>query len=422
MYHDESPRPFRFCVIACKKESYVIPIVTPDEYDIPLSPSEKDKYVVQYDVDCDGDGVYEQTAQSGDVRCELDPGAHHIAIRGVIPGLKFNTGKLSDSEESIELTEPLYTRVISLDQWGDIPWRNLSRMFTCEPADIHLMAHYTPAKGIPGGFGKAWTAVENNRIGTPDRVYNAMDTPNLQYIRKLSCVGGGYTKYRGSFEKWDVSKITDMSAMFKTYGESEVCLSCDPLLGYFDQDISKWNTSNVENTSEMFHGCQSFNQNISGWDTSKVKSMKAMFVDAKAFNQPIGKWNVSNVTNMSDMFVRAVKFNQPLESWNVSNVTDMSGMFDEAFAFNQPLAKWNVSHVEDMDSMFRYADEFNQPLDGWDVTHVKDMNNMFEGASKFQHYPANWVVPKGHVEDMFTDSPVEELAKKNPLKAKKRSK
>ena len=52
----------------------------------------------------------------------------------------------------------------------------------------------------------------------------------------------------------------------------------------------------------MFYNATAFNQPIGSWNVSKVTDMAAMFAEAKAFNQPIGDWDVSNVTNMSDMF------------------------------------------------------------------------------------------------------------------------
>ena len=48
------------------------------------------------------------------------------------------------------------------------------------------------------------------------------------------------------------------------------------------------------------------------------------------FNEDISKWNVSNVTDMSHMFEGANQFNQSINKWNVSNVINMSGMFDHA--------------------------------------------------------------------------------------------
>ena len=44
----------------------------------------------------------------------------------------------------------------------------------------------------------------------------------------------------------------------------------------FNQDISKWDVSNVTNMISMFHGSV-FNSDISKWDVSNVRNMKAMF-------------------------------------------------------------------------------------------------------------------------------------------------
>ena len=38
------------------------------------------------------------------------------------------------------------------------------------------------------------------------------------------------------------------------------------------------------------------------WDVSKVTDMSGMFLRAKSFNQPLEKWDVSKVTDMSWMF------------------------------------------------------------------------------------------------------------------------
>ena len=70
----------------------------------------------------------------------------------------------------------------------------------------------------------------------------------------------------------------------------------------------------------MFGGNKVFNQDISKWDVSNVENMRTMFVDAESFNQPIGEWDVSNVENMFRMFNVASSFNQDLSKWDVSNV------------------------------------------------------------------------------------------------------
>jgi surface protein len=55
---------------------------------------------------------------------------------------------------------------------------------------------------------------------------------------------------------------------------------------------------------------------------------------ADAFNQDIGRWNVSNVTNMYQMFHQANAFNQDIGRWNVGKVTNMSLMFAYIYTFN----------------------------------------------------------------------------------------
>ena len=45
----------------------------------------------------------------------------------------------------------------------------------------------------------------------------------------------------------------------------------------FNQDLSGWDVSNVENMYGMFAGAEVFNGNISNWDTSKVVWMHHMF-------------------------------------------------------------------------------------------------------------------------------------------------
>ena len=82
----------------------------------------------------------------------------------------------------------------------------------------------------------------------------------------------------------DTSAINDMSYLFSSQEKT----------GYgrqaFNGDISKWDVSKVTNMHAMFYGSTSFNQDISEWDVSKVITMSAMFNRATLFSQNLNAW------------------------------------------------------------------------------------------------------------------------------------
>ena len=141
--------------------------------------------------------------------------------------------------------------------------------------------------------------------------------------------------------------------------------------------VSSWDVSGVTDMSALFKGMEAFNEPIGDWQVEQVTIMREMFWRAKAFNQPIGKWRVDRVTNMYVMFCHAEAFDQTSGQWRVDRVCKMDWMFYEAHAFNQPIGEWQVDQVEDMGEMFYEAHAFNQPIGQWSVYNVKDMHSMF---------------------------------------------
>jgi len=151
--------------------------------------------------------------------------------------------------------------------------------------------------------------------------------------------------------------------------------------------INKWNVSKVTDFSSVFRCMVNFNESIEDWDTSNAIRMESMFHAATSFNQPLNSWDTSNVTSMECMFGGASSFNQPLNSWDTSNVTSMECMFGGASSFNQPLNSWDTSNVTSMECMFGGASSFNQPLNSWDTSNITNIypGSMFGGAVSFSH-------------------------------------
>jgi surface protein len=183
---------------------------------------------------------------------------------------------------------------------------------------------------------------------------------------------------------------------YRGYGNCTKSYSqCDPqeaedFAQTYGYPINKWDVSNVQDLSFVFHNTSNFNENISSWNVSNATNMGFMFVFASDFNQDLSSWNVSNVTNMDTMFAFANAFNQDLSSWNVSNVTNMNCMFSGAASFNQNISNWDVSKVTNMGAMFMSASSFNQNLSLWNVSSVNCMSKMFEDATSFDQDIESW--------------------------------
>jgi surface protein len=163
--------------------------------------------------------------------------------------------------------------------------------------------------------------------------------------------GVDFSKFNEDIGNWNVSKVTDMSGMFKN-------------TKLFNQDISSWDVGEVNNMSSMFEGAKRFNNrnnSLNNWNVIDVTDMSSMFKDTDYFNQLIGMWDVRKVQNMSKMFQNAKKFNRDLQ-WHTRDVTDLSFMFDNASNFNGDITTFYTNNVTTMEAMFRNAKKFDQRL------------------------------------------------------------
>jgi len=188
------------------------------------------------------------------------------------------------------------------------------------------------------------------------------------------------SKNYGKIANWDVSKVTDMSELFK--GKKT-----------FNADISNWDVGKVTTMFEMFSDASAFNRDISKWNTVSVTSMARMFHGASKFNGDISKWNTAQVTFMDDMFYNANVFNGDVSNWKVHKVRSMKNMFKGAAAFSAnifTLPKHPATNMEppgsvvtNMEGMFMDAKAFAGDVSKWDTSKVTNMKNMFNGAAVF---------------------------------------
>ena len=191
----------------------------------------------------------------------------------------------------------------------------------------------------------------------------------------------------GHISTWNTKRVTDMSWLFTSTSSSWVegegiCSTA----WSFNDDISKWDVSNVETFVMMFNGAHSFNQNLTAWNTSSATNMNLMFRYATAFNGDISSFDTSRVTHMSGMFSGAKLFNMDISSWQTGSVVSMSNMFRNdccGSIFNQDLSAWDTSSVTNMESMFYEAIAFDQDISSWQISDVTTFANMLNGASSF---------------------------------------
>lgn len=125
-------------------------------------------------------------------------------------------------------------------------------------------------------------------------------------------------------------------------------------------------------------------------DTSRVTIMRKLFYGSK-FCGDISKWDTRNVVDMSEMFSFAFYFNCDISNWNTQRVKNMHAMFDNAVSFNRDISSWDVSNVEDFSCMFKHAKSFNQNLTKWEINKNADVFRMFtfSGMTK-ENLPAGF--------------------------------
>tara|TARA_B100000035_G_scaffold91129_1_gene76904 strand:- start:35 stop:2668 length:2634 start_codon:yes stop_codon:yes gene_type:complete len=267
------------------------------------------------------------------------------------------------------------------------------------------------------------------------------DTSVSYAITGLASMFEGAELFNQNLWKWDMTTVTDASSMFK---------NATAFNGWIRPFLEKSNGTSYQLTtcSSMFEGANAYNQSVSTWDMTTVENASAMFKNAEDYNRYMGSWfdssDSNSITDVSSMFEGANSFNSSIQTWDATTIEDassmfknnsviqnglyhlfkkdssktyalknVSSMFEGTDLFDGDISSWDMTVVENTSSMFKNTKVFNRNVnslfkkDALISYKVTNMSSMFEGAEKFNKTLWNWDVST--VEDastMFKDTKV----------------
>ena len=173
---------------------------------------------------------------------------------------------------------------------------------------------------------------------------------------------------------FDTSKVTDMRGMF---------FECTNLISL---DLRSFDTSKVTNMYGMFYACKSLTSlNLSSFDTSKVTNMNGIFsLCEKLGSIKLSNFDTSKVVNMGGMFYACKSLtNLDLSSFDTSSVENMSIMFSDCISLTSlDLSNFDTSKVTNMLRMFSGCKSLvSLDLSNFNTSKVLSMQEMFSDCT-----------------------------------------
>lgn len=141
----------------------------------------------------------------------------------------------------------------------------------------------------------------------------------------------------------DVSNVTDGSYMFYSCANST------------EINVSQWNTSKIKYFDKMFSNCQSLAfLDVNNWDMISGCSLNGMFSYSGITDIDLSKWDTSNISNLSNLFFNCTKLKQiDLHTWNTKSVSTCYCLFRGCSSLEFiNIDGWNTCNVYDMARMF----------------------------------------------------------------------
>ena len=252
--------------------------------------------------------------------------------------------------KEIELTQNGIYDVIGYDR----AFVNVKPVVTLEDITITDNGEYTCGDGFDG-FGKVNVDVQPPKV----KIAGSLRVTN-------DCINEN-----GEWESshlLDVSQVTVMGS----------CFNNNTQVKYLD--LSNWNTSNLNNMSQMFYGASNLvSLNISNWNTSKVTQYSTIFRGCTKLKEIIGieDIDVSKNAIFSQFFQSCSSLKKlDLTKWDLSSATNCWYMFNASGFQWLDLTGWEVPKVTDCANMFNSCGSLETLVGGRTVEEVIE-NNLY---------------------------------------------
>ena len=139
----------------------------------------------------------------------------------------------------------------------------------------------------------------------------------------------------------------------------------------------------------MFSRAKKFNQDISSWDVSKVENMNDMFME-RSFNQNLSKWSLNtNGVTVNTMFSSA-------DDMTFHNI-GTPAISNNKLVFKPSIKTLLETAVDAWISNLSTATTNYGDINTWDVSLITDMSELFSstrnsGVSSFNSDISSWNV------------------------------
>ena len=265
--------------------------------------------------------------------------------------------------------------------------------------DLSSCTNFTQAFRINNGFqGNGCDTWTLRSTGTPNIVFDSafsnctafspdLSSWDVNQVRDMGSMFSGCTVFNSNLDSWDVSGCNDFISMFS----GDYVFNSGLGSGVAGNRMNGWNVNAGGATSlgGMFSDCQAFNQELTSWNVSSIQNFGSMFQNTLVFNNGgvggagagLDTWNTGSATSMGSMFRKSRLFNQEIGSWNTSSVINMSYMFESTNTFDKPIGTWDVSSVTNFQKFVAKNSVFDQDLSSWNTANVTNMSYMFEACS-----------------------------------------